>query len=235
METWNPNEITIRTENISKIFREGSVEVRAVTNVSLQVKKGEMVAVMGPSGSGKTTLVSMLGCILRPTQGKISIMGREVSFLPERDLPQVRRDGMGFIFQAFNLFPALTALENVCLALQLKGVEKDRVTLEGELLLGKVGLSDRLHFLPRDLSGGQKQRVAIARALAGNPPIIFADEPTGNLDSKSGHQVIELLRDLAKQGGRSVVMVTHDPRLADTVDRVLYLEDGQLMNKNGKE
>src|SRR5262249_5727636 len=198
---------------LSKTYREGIHDIVAVRNASFQAGVGEIVAIMGPSGSGKTTLLSMLGCILRPTAGRISICGRRVDPLTEEQLPPIRRSHIGFIFQNYNLFAALTALENVLVALKLKGITGGVARQEGLRLLGSVGLADRANSVPRDMSGGQKQRVSIARALAGEPPLILADEPTANLDWRSGSQVIELLRDAAKAQGRTVVLVTHDHRV----------------------
>jgi putative ABC transport system ATP-binding protein len=218
----------IEVERLRKVYAEGAETVEAVRDASLRVMPGEVVAIMGPSGSGKTTLLSMMGCLLRPTSGRIVIAGQEVQSLPERILPAVRQRHVGFIFQSFNLFTALTARENVQVAMEIKGVKGAAARAEAEALLRRVGLEDRMRFLPRDLSGGQKQRVSIARALAGRPPLILADEPTGNLDSRTGHQVVALLRDLALEGRSAVVVVTHDTRLADVADRVCHLEDGVL-------
>jgi putative ABC transport system ATP-binding protein len=183
---------------------------------------------MGPSGSGKTTLLSILGCILRRSEGTLEVLGKEVSTLPERDLPRIRRETFGFVFQGFNLFPALTAAENVALALDVRGVGTTAARKRAEELLGEVGLAQKMRSFPADLSGGQKQRVAIARALASDPPILLADEPTAALDSTSGRAVIELLQRLARVHGRAVVMVTHDPRVLSFGDRIIHLEDGRI-------
>jgi len=223
-------ENNIEVKRLKMIYHEASVEVMAVDDVSFNVKSGEVVAVMGPSGSGKTTLLSIMGCILRPTSGEVIIKGIKTHEMDEHSLPQIRNKYIGFIFQAFNLFPALTALENVEVSLNLKGIKGKKAKEEARQLLERVGLKDRVDFLPMDLSGGQKQRVSIARALANRPSIILADEPTGNLDSKTGHSVIELLRDLSVKEKSSVVIVTHDSRIMDMSDRVLYLEDGRLKN-----
>jgi putative ABC transport system ATP-binding protein len=221
-------DIAIQAENLRKVYKEGRVEIVAVDKVDLSIKRGEVVGIMGPSGSGKTTLLSMMGCILKPTRGNIKVYGEEVTNLSENELPFIRRKYFGFIFQGFNLFPPLTALENVKLSLKLKGLsakESEEAALE---LLEKVGLKERAHFLPRDLSGGEKQRVAIARALAGNPSIILADEPTGNLDHKSGRLVVEILRNLVMVNNASAVIVTHDNRIFHALDRVFYMEDGRI-------
>lgn len=227
----------VQIENVQKIYREGSVEVVAVDDVSLSVGRGEVVAVMGPSGSGKTTLLSIMGCILKPTRGTIRILGEDVTGLREKDLPRIRLEKIGFIFQSFNLFPALTARENVETALTLKGVRGAAAAREATRLLGLVGLGMRADFLPRDLSGGEKQRVSIARALANRPPIILADEPTGNLDSKTGQTIIALLRRLALDEGTAVVIVTHDHRIGELADRIILLEDGRIVRaaETGKE
>ena len=219
---------TIEARELSKIYREGGHEIVAVRSASFAAVAGEIVAIMGPSGSGKTTLLSMLGCLLRPSGGQISICGQRVDALPEPQLPPVRRHQIGFIFQSYNLFGALTALENVLVALKLKGITGQAGREEAHHLLESVGLADRANHLPRDLSGGQKQRVSIARALAGEPPLILADEATANLDWKSGSQVIELLRDAAKSRGRTVILVTHDHRVDSYIDRTVTIEDGVL-------
>lgn len=221
----------IEVKKLWKIYSEGSVTVEAIKDVSLSVRDGEMVAIMGPSGSGKTTLLSMMGCILNPTEGDIIIKDLKVNGLEEKNLPEIRSKYIGFIFQAFNLFHSLTASENVEVALNLKGIEGKEAEKESRKLLEKVGLGKRVEFPPRDLSGGEKQRVAIARALAGKPPLILADEPTGNLDSKTGIDVIKILKESTIKEGSSVVIVTHDGRIKEIVDRVLYLEDGKIVGK----
>jgi putative ABC transport system ATP-binding protein len=185
---------------------------------------------MGPSGSGKATLLSIMGCILRATSGQVTIQGRDITALPERALPRIRLEHIGFIFQGFNLFPALNVLENVELALELKGLRGAPAKRQAAELLDRVSLSDKAKSLPADLSGGQKQRVAIARALAGEPGIILADEPTAALDSTSGKLVIELLRELAHEKNRAVVVVTHDNRVLSYADRIVHIEDGRIAN-----
>jgi putative ABC transport system ATP-binding protein len=185
---------------------------------------------MGPSGSGKTTLLSIMGCILRATSGHVTIQGRDITALPERALPRIRLEHIGFIFQGFNLFPALNVLENVELALELKGIRGATAKRQAAELLDRVSLGDKAKSLPADLSGGQKQRVAIARALAGDPGIILADEPTAALDSTSGKLVIELLRELAHEKNRAVVVVTHDNRVLSYADRIVHIEDGRIAN-----
>ncbi len=221
-------EIAIQAEGLSKVYKEGRVEVVAVDSVVLSIQQGEVVGIMGPSGSGKTTLLSMMGCILRPTKGTIKIHGKDVTNLSENELPFIRRTHFGFIFQGFNLFAPLTALENVKLPLDIKRHSKKEAEELSVKLLEKVGLKERIHFLPRDLSGGEKQRVAIARALVGNPSIILADEPTGNLDHKSGKLIVETLRELVTVNNACVVIVSHDSRLLDSLDKVFYMEDGKI-------
>jgi len=218
----------IEVEGLGKVYREDLTEVVAVNSVSFSVQRGEVVGIIGPSGSGKTTLLSMIGCILRPTEGKVKIHGIDVTALSESELPFVRRNYFGFIFQGFNLFSPLTAIENVSLPLQMKGVSRVKADNISAKLLERVGLKDRAHFLPRNLSGGEKQRVAIARALAGNPSIILADEPTGNLDHKSGKAVIEMLKDLVTETDACAVIVTHDSRIFHSLNRVFYMEDGKI-------
>lgn len=221
----------IQVLGVTKTFAEGAAVVRALNGISFHVENGELVLLMGPSGSGKTTLLSIMGCILRPTAGSVAIRGREVTGLDERELPQVRLTHIGFVFQGFNLFPALTALENVELALDLRGIGKREASRRAGEVLEQVGLGDKLHTYSADLSGGQKQRVAIARALVGEPQIILADEPTAALDSVSGRAVIELLRELAHARGRAVVLVTHDNRILSYADRIAHIEDGRIVAK----
>lgn len=221
-------ETVIRLERVSKIYGEGESAVHAVEDLSLELEPGKFYILMGPSGSGKTTLLMLMGCLLRPTSGSVHVFNKEVSALDEAELPRVRRERIGFIFQGFNLFPALTALENVEATLNLKRIRGAAATEEARRLLEKVGLGHRLDHLPEDLSGGEKQRVAVARALAGDPPIIFADEPTGQLDSKSGRMIVELLKELSICEGRLVFMVSHDNRILDIADGIFTMEDGRL-------
>jgi putative ABC transport system ATP-binding protein len=218
----------LRLEVVSKTYGEGESAVEAVREVSLDLNAGKLIFLMGPSGSGKTTLLMLMGCLLRPTSGTVRIYDEEVSSLEEARLPRVRRDRIGFIFQGFNLFPALTALENVEATLNLKGYRGEEAREEARKLLARVRLEKRMDHLPEDLSGGEKQRVAVARALAGNPPIILADEPTGMLDSKTGRLITEILRDLAHEEGRLVFMVSHDTRITSLADEIMHIEDGWL-------
>ncbi|MBM3783818.1 MAG: ABC transporter ATP-binding protein [Acidobacteria bacterium] len=216
----------IEARNVMKTYGSGDNVVHALRGVSLSINAGEVTALMGPSGSGKTTLISILGGILSATSGSVRIDGREIVGLAEGELPALRRDLFGFIFQGFNLFPALTAAENVSVMCQLKHVpEPKKRALE---LLRMVGLEDKARTHPSDLSGGQKQRVAIARALAGEPRILLADEPTAALDSVSGRTVLEILSGLAREKGRAVIIVTHDPRVLEYCDRIVHIADGRV-------
>ncbi|HET9226319.1 MAG TPA: ABC transporter ATP-binding protein [Thermoanaerobaculia bacterium] len=218
----------LQAHDVTKVFQEGRETVSVLNGASLLVEKGEVVALEGPSGSGKTTFLSILGCILTPTAGRVVVDGREVDPRRPDRLPDIRKRSIGFVFQQFNLFPALTALENVEYALNIKGIKGREAKTEAQRVLEAVGLEDRLRFLPRDLSGGQKQRVAIARALAGAPQVVLADEPTANLDSHVGGQVLEMFRDLAKQENRALLIVTHDPKVRAIADRVVQIRDGRL-------
>lgn len=221
-------ESVLEVRDVTKVYEQGNVRVRAVDAVSLSLTPGQAVLIMGPSGSGKTTLLSIMGCILRPTSGEVVVGGRVVSGLGEDALPDIRRVNFGFVFQSFNLFPSLTALENVELALRLKGHDRRRLHDEAFALLESVGLASRASFWPRDLSGGEKQRVAFARALAGNPAVILADEPTANLDSATGERLLALLRELAENSGKAVAVVSHDPKSQALVHRIIVLEDGRI-------
>jgi putative ABC transport system ATP-binding protein len=219
----------LEADNIRKEFREGRGEAVPVLNgVSLALSRGEILALEGPSGSGKTTLLSILGCILTPSSGRVVVDGEEIDSARPGRLPAIRRKSIGFVFQQFNLFPSLTALENVEYALNVKGAKGAGARMEAERVLDAVGLSDRKGYLPRDLSGGQKQRVAVARALAGNSPILLADEPTANLDSHIGVQILEMFRALAKKEDRALLIVTHDPKVRAICDRVLQIRDGLI-------
>jgi putative ABC transport system ATP-binding protein len=222
-------EAMIQIREVVKHYGSGAGEVRALEGVDLDVRAGEVLALMGPSGSGKTTLLSIMGCILRATAGSVKIAGREIVGLPESELPRVRLEHFGFIFQGFNLFPALTARENVAIALDLKRVPRRQARPRAEELLADVGLAEKADRHPADLSGGEKQRVAIARALAGDPPVILADEPTAALDSSSGKTVMTILSSLAHQRARAVVVVTHDPRVLGYADRVVRIADGRIV------
>ena len=218
----------IVVRQLTKTYAEGITGTLALRGVDLDVNAGELLLLVGPSGSGKTTLLSIMGCILTASSGSVRIAGREVSTLGEEDLPAIRLQHIGFVFQGFNLFPTLTAGENVELMLELKGIRPVEAKKRAQELLEQVGLEAKYMSFPADLSGGQKQRVAIARALAGDPEIILADEPTAALDSRTGRNVIEMMRDLAHKRGRAVVIVTHDSRVLDFADRVVRIEDGAV-------
>ncbi|MDF3066795.1 MAG: transporter [Polyangiaceae bacterium] len=215
-------------ENVTKTFREGRESVTVLKGATLHLSPGEVLALEGPSGSGKTTLLSILGCLLSASSGRVEVAGEAVDATKPSKLQAVRRRHIGFVFQQFNLFPALTAQENVEYALNLKGVVGESATTQAEALIGRVGLSDRARFLPRDLSGGQKQRVAIARALAAAPAVILADEPTANLDATVATQILDLFSELSRSEGRSLLIVTHDPKVRRVADRVVRIEDGTI-------
>lgn len=219
----------IQALGLTKTYAQGEAATRALDEVTLDLHAGELALLVGPSGSGKTTLLSIMGCILRPTAGSLRVLGDDVTRLAERDLPAIRRERIGFIFQSFNLFPTLTPLQNVVLALDLKGISGRAARDRAAALLDQVGLAPKLGAYPADLSGGQKQRVAIARALAGDPPIILADEPTAALDSQSGRTVMDLLQRLARERGRAVAIVTHDNRMLGYADRLVKMEDGRIV------
>lgn len=219
---------TVSVRRLTKTYGAGALAVDAVRHLDLDIAPGEVVLIMGPSGSGKTTLLLMLGAMLRPSSGSITVDGVDLATARERDLPALRANHFGFAFQDFNLLSALDAVENVELACNLAGVTGRAARVRATTLLTELGLGQRLHFRPSQLSGGEKQRVAVARALANDPRIILADEPTANLDSGHGREIARLLRRIATAEGRSVVIVSHDARLKDIADRVLWLEDGEF-------
>ena len=223
------SKIVLEAVAVTKTFSEGSVSVPVLHGIDLELQSGEVVSLEGPSGSGKTTLLSILGCILTPTTGQVIVDGQEVNASRPHLLPEIRKRSIGFVFQQFNLFPALTALENVEYSLNVRGHRGLEARRESERALESAGLADRHHFLPRDLSGGQKQRVAIARALAGRPPILLADEPTANLDSTAGLQILRLFRRLAKESHSGLLIVTHDPKVSAFADRTLRMQDGRFV------
>jgi putative ABC transport system ATP-binding protein len=220
--------LAVEAKDVTKVYGEGRLAVPVLRGVSVSVARGEIVTLEGPSGSGKTTLLCILGCLLTPSGGRVAIDGREVDPRRPDALWEVRRRSIGFVFQQYNLFPSLSAVENVQYALNFRGLRGRPCRREAERMLHAVGLGERLHFRPRDLSGGQRQRVAVARALAGKAPLILADEPTGNLDADSGAQVLALFRTLAKAEDRAVVIVTHDPTVRRIADRCLMMRDGSL-------
>jgi len=218
----------IAVRQLTKTYAEGSTGTLALRGIDLDVHAGEVLMLVGPSGSGKTTLLSIMGCILTATSGSVRLAGREVVGLREKDLPALRLQHIGFVFQGFNLFPTLTAGENVELMLDLKKASAASAKKRAQELLDQVGLGGKYQSFPADLSGGQKQRVAIARALAGDPGIILADEPTAALDSHTGRKVMEMMTELAHKRGRAVVIVTHDARVLTLADRIVKIEDGAI-------
>jgi len=222
------DKVILETRAVSKIYGDGAEKVVALESVSVTLTQDEVLLIMGPSGSGKTSLLSIMGCILRPTSGDVLVDGRNIGKSDEQELANIRRRYFGFVFQAFNLFRSLTAQENVEVVLRMKGRSKQAIRTEAADLLERVGLARRAHAYPRDLSGGEKQRTAIARALAGDPPIILADEPTANLDSRTGRDILQLLRGHAQELHKAVAIVSHDPKVEEMAHRVIHLEDGRL-------
>ena len=218
----------IRSINVRKVYRQGRNEITALAGVSLDIPKGEFAVIMGPSGSGKSTLLHLIGGLDRPTQGEVLVDGRIISQMPDDEVTLFRRSKIGFIFQFFNLLPTLTAEENVMLPLVLDGRPTVETKSRAEMLLERVGLAARKDHLPEELSGGEIQRLAIARALVFNPPILLADEPTGNLDSKTGGAILELIRNINQEEDCTVVMVTHNREAAGCGDRIIYLKDGMI-------
>lgn len=218
----------VAVKHVSKTFGSGHTAVKAVDDVSLDINAGDIILIMGPSGSGKTTLLSMIGTLMRASSGSVSLSGKNLSELSKHDLAAVRLREFGFIFQAFNLLSALNAVENVMVPALIGGKSSGEAHAKAASLLEKLHLEDRLHNLPKDLSGGEKQRVAVARALINDPKLILADEPTANLDSKTGHEVMQLLCEIACLENRAVIIVSHDTRLRDVAKRVITIEDGRL-------
>ena len=218
----------VAAHDVTRRYGEGDTAVDALRGVSLDVTKGNLTAVMGPSGSGKSTLMHILAGLDKPTSGTVQIAGTEITTLKDSDLTKLRRRHIGFVFQFFNLLPMLTAEENITLPLSIAGDKPDTECFRG--LIDKVGLADRLHHRPSELSGGQQQRVAIARALVSQPTVLFADEPTGNLDSATGSEILTLMRDSVDSYGQTTVMVTHEARAAAIADRILFLADGQIVS-----
>ena len=224
----------IEVKNAYKIYNPGENEVRALDGVSLTVDTGEFVAIIGQSGSGKSTLMNLLGCLDVCTSGEYAINGQDVSHLSDDDLSEIRNNEIGFIFQGYNLIPSLNALENVELPLIYRGIGREERRRLSVAALEKVGLSKRMDHRPAEMSGGQQQRVAIARAIAAAPPVILADEPTGNLDKRSGADVMEILRGLWREG-RTVILITHDPKIAESANRVVRISDGRIIGDERKE
>jgi putative ABC transport system ATP-binding protein len=223
------NGAVVVAQDVARRYGEGDTAVDALRSVSLEVSRSQLTTVMGPSGSGKSTLMHILAGLDRPTSGSVEIGGTEITTLDDTHLTKLRREHIGFIFQFFNLLPMLTAEENIVLPLTIAGEKPDKAWLEQ--LIDSVGLKDRRSHRPSELSGGQQQRVAIARALVSKPTVVFADEPTGNLDSKTGGEILELLRQAVQDGGQTTVMVTHDARSASIADRILFLADGNIVKE----
>jgi len=222
-------ETVIQVENLVKSYQLGKVLIPALRGISFDVAKGEFLVVMGPSGSGKTTLLNLLGAIDKPVSGRIFIDGRDITTLGEGELTKLRRHKIGFIFQFYNLIPSLTAVENVELPMLTAGVSRKDASKRAFQLLETVGLAERVGHLPDELSGGEQQRVAIARALANKPSVILADEPTGDLDTKTGVEVVQILHDASKTANATVIVVTHDPMISEKADRILNMRDGQII------
>lgn len=218
----------IRLQDITKVYPMGKRELTVLKGINMNIEKGELVAIMGPSGSGKSTMLNLIGCLDTPTSGSYHLEGREVSRLSSNELALVRAQKIGFIFQTFNLLPRLSALANVELGMRYAGGGDYRRAAEA---LTKVGLSDRAHHRPTELSGGEQQRVAVARALVKNPPLILADEPTGNLDSRSGEEIISILTTLHSEQGITLLLVTHDTNIAHHCQRIIHLKDGQVVSE----
>ncbi len=225
------NELVLKTEKLDKVYSLGKRKVRALSDVNLQIKKSDFISIMGPSGSGKTTLLNMLGCLDRPTLGKVILDGVDVTEVPEKSLHNIRKHKVGFVFQTFNLMPYLNAIENVELPMEGTKKSKSKRRKRTHELLEMVGLSEREEHRPHRLSAGEQQRVAIARALANDPAIVLADEPTGNLDSKTSNQIVGLLGKLSIDQETTIVMVTHDSHVASRAGRMLFLNDGRLLKK----
>jgi putative ABC transport system ATP-binding protein len=231
-ENGSANGAVVVAQEITRRYGEGDTAVDALRGVSLDVEQGKLTAVMGPSGSGKSTLMHILAALDRPTSGYVTIAGTRLGQLSDKDVTKIRRKHIGFIFQFFNLLPMLTAEENIELPLSLAGEKPDKAFFDD--LVKRVGLADRLRHRPSELSGGQQQRVAIARALVSRPTVVFADEPTGNLDSKTGGEILELLHDSVENYGQTMVVVTHEARAAASADRILFLADGRIVKDLGR-
>jgi len=223
--------VALKTEKLGKVYKLGGRQVCALSDVNLEIEKGDFVSIMGPSGSGKTTLLNVLGCLDKPTQGKVFLDGVDITNVPEKNLHKTRKHMIGFVFQTFNLMPWLNAVENVELPMEGTGRTKAEMRKRAIELLEIVGLSERMEHRPQRLSAGEQQRVAIARALANNPAIVLADEVTGNLDGKTKLEIVKLLGKLNTEQGTTIVIVTHDSQVASMADRMLFLSDGKLLAK----
>lgn len=225
----------VELKNVSKIYGLGSARVRALDGVTLNIQKGEFMSIMGPSGSGKTTLLNVIGCLDKPTSGEVKIGGRDVTQMSTGELNALRLRKLGFVFQTFNLVPTLTALENVELRLSLAGLNGSEQRRQATKLLKLVGLGGRLKHRPNQMSAGERQRIAIARALTNDPELVLADEPTGNLDTAIGREIIALMRDLNRKFEKTFIIVTHNPEVARATDRVVILKDGKIAKEERKE
>jgi putative ABC transport system ATP-binding protein len=219
----------VEAKDITKVYQMGEIEVHALRGLSINIAPGEILSIMGPSGSGKSTLMNILGCLDRPTSGEYSMNGESVATLSDDQLAEIRNRGVGFVFQSFNLLPRATALTNVELPMRYAALNGRNRKDVAKKALEAVGLGDRMHHRPNELSGGEMQRVAIARALVNNPAIIMADEPTGNLDTKSGDEIMALLKNLNKERGTTLIIITHDPEVAEQTNRIVSLRDGQIV------
>jgi putative ABC transport system ATP-binding protein len=221
----------IHVQDAWKIYKLGEVEVPAIKGINIDIKEGEFVSIIGKSGSGKSTTLNMIGCLDIPTKGKIFLDGQNIASMDEAKLAKIRGKKIGFIFQTFNLIPSLTTMGNVMVPMVFQGYSESQRERRAKDLLTKVGLAHRLDHKPSELSGGERQRVAIARSLANDPEVILADEPTGNLDTKTGEQILQMLKDLNKKEGKTLIIVTHDEYVAETAHRVIELRDGEVMKK----
>jgi putative ABC transport system ATP-binding protein len=221
--------MSVKIENVEKTYKLGEILVPALKNTNIELKKGEFVAVMGPSGSGKTTLLNLIGALDKPTKGKIYVDGKDLTTLKEKELTKLRRRTVGYIFQFYNLIPVLSAFENVELPMLIAGLPTKEREERARQLLETVGLAERGDHRPDELSGGEQQRVAIVRALANKPSVVLADEPTGDLDSKTGKEVMQALRDLSRNEGATVIVVTHDPMVANLANRIFEMRDGRII------
>lgn len=224
-------QVAVDVKNVTKTYGSGATAYTALKGVDFHAEPGEFVMLSGPSGSGKTTLLSILGCVLSPSSGYVGLLGEDISVAKEKDLPRLRLQYVGFVFQAHNLLASLTATENIAMLLRLRGWAQKDAVKEAHHLLDQVDLADKYNSRPGELSGGQRQRVAIARALAGSPPVILADEPTAALDAHNGLRITEILRELAKEHGHTVVVVTHDNRIFHLGDRIVRIEDGLILKE----
>jgi putative ABC transport system ATP-binding protein len=222
--------MTVKVENVEKVYRLGEILVPALKGINMELEKGEFVAVMGPSGSGKTTLLNLIGALDKPTKGKIYIDGKDLTTLKEKELTKLRRRTIGYIFQFYNLIPVLSAFENVELPMLIAGTPRDEREKRASQLLEMVGLAERANHRPDELSGGEQQRVAIVRALANKPSVVLADEPTGDLDTKTGTEIMYALRDLSNSEEATVIVVTHDPIVANLASRIFEMRDGKIID-----